>query len=166
MAVLRGAFGIVVSLLASDALSQPLDVSDPTPRPIHVAFEDSVDPGVVGASFGPELAAFYSEQAGIGTISIPVSSHEAARSGGSTAVPGSFTPVVIEVDLGSLEATSQPASGAVELFPGTGFSFTQHALGTTTVAGYVTNSGGFGCASQPTWIWPAPTSESGAARPA
>ncbi len=62
--MLRGAFGIVAPLLAADALSEPLDVSDPTPRPIHVAFEDSGDPGVVGTSFGPELAAFYSEQAG------------------------------------------------------------------------------------------------------
>jgi hypothetical protein len=124
------------------ALAQgaPLDVTDPTPRNVFVQVEQSSNLSTVGQAFGPAFPATWSASGNTGTLTISKETHEQMRvAGGYTAVPNSFTPIVFEIDLTTLEATSQPASGAMVSGP-IGFGFTQQALGTTTTAGYA--SGG------------------------
>jgi hypothetical protein len=144
---MRHAFlgGISLSfLLASAAHAQggaPLDVSDPTPRSVFVQVETSSNLGTVGQTFGPAYPATWSTAGSTGTLTISAATHAQMRTAGTgfTPVANSFTPIVIAMDLTSLEATSQPASGAM-VAGQLGFSFTQQVLGTTATAGYA--SGG------------------------
>lgn len=118
------------------ARAQPLDPYDATPRAIQVEQEISSDPGVVGQSYGPPLPASYSASDNVGTVVIPIESHEQMRSG-LQPLPGTFTPIVIKIDLTDLSAASQSASGAGQ---NTTFmaSFTQGPLSNSALAGYVT----------------------------
>jgi hypothetical protein len=121
---------------AAWAQGAPLDVTDATPRGVFVQVEDSSDLGVVGQSFGPAFPASYSVSGSTGTLTISAETHEQMRSGGALPpVSGSFTPIVIQIDLGSLAATSQVASGAFASGP-VSASFTQQALGTATAGGF------------------------------
>ena len=129
---------LVICLDAASARAEmPLDVLDPTPRSVFVEQEASVDPGIVGASFGPPLAASYSVAGNTGTLVIPIASHEAMRAGFLTPIPGTFTPITIEIDLTSLEATSQSASGSLQNGPIL-MAFVQAVLSSVAPAGYVT----------------------------
>jgi hypothetical protein len=63
-------------------------------------------------------------------------------------VPGSFTPIVIEIDLATRHGTSQVASGAFASGPATG-SFTQGVLRSDSVVGVIVSGvPPFTCASQ------------------
>ena len=124
------------------AVSEPLDLNDPTPRGVLVEPEISSNLATVGQSFGAPLPATYSASGGTGTLVIPVASYETLRSGSLTPVPGSFTALVISIDLATGSATSQPASGAVISGPGQAAVFTQQALGTDTLAGFMDGSTG------------------------
>ena len=127
-------------LLASSAFAQqPLDILDPSPRDVLVEVENSADLSVVGLSFGPPHLASYSATGNVGTLVIPVASHEDMRSGFLTPVPGTFTPIVIQIDLTTLSATSQAASGILQN-GNIGMAFTQNPLSTEATAGYI--SGG------------------------
>src|SRR5262245_35976575 len=99
---------------ASPVAGEPLDPFDPTPRAISVELEDSTDLDVVGVSYGDPVAASYSVSGGVGTVVTPVASHEQLRNQGLTPIPGTFTQVVIQIDLGDLGATSQSAQGAFQ----------------------------------------------------
>ena len=143
---LSGALALCASARAD---VEPLDPFDPTPRQILVELEISSDVGAVGVSYGPPLPASYSTSGGIGTVVIPIESHEQMRGGSLEPIPGTFTPFVIEIHLGDLSAASQSASGALQS-GGLLFGFTQNPLGTDTLAGYMsgeTNVPGF-CTSQ------------------
>jgi hypothetical protein len=131
-------------LLASDAHAQggaPLDTSDSTLRNVFVQVETSSNLGTVGQTFGPAYPATWSASGNTGTLTISAATHEEMRTAGTsfTPVPSSFTPIVVALDLTTLEATSQVASGAMTSGQ-LGFAFTQQVLGTTATAGYA--SGG------------------------
>lgn len=123
---------------SSEARSRtPLDVFDPTSRSVEFAVEISPEPNVVGQTFGPARSASWSSDGSTGTLIIAAATHEELRTGGGwTAVPGSFEPIVIEIDLATLEATSLPASGAIQS-GNLSSSFTQNALDSTAVVGYI-----------------------------
>ena len=126
-------------LLSSPAHAQggaPLDVSDPTPRTVFVQIESSSNRATVGQTFGPAFPATYSASGNTGTLTISIATHEQMRTDGFTPVPGTFTPLVFEIDRTTLQATSQVASGALGSGQA-GFSFTQQVLGTTTTAGFM-----------------------------
>jgi hypothetical protein len=129
---------VALALLAQRGAAEPLDPFDPTPRAIQVELENSTDVGVVGVSYGPPAAASYSVSGGIGTVVIPVASHEQLRTQGLPPIPGSFTPVVIQIDLGDLGASSQTASGAFQS-GGLLAGFTQNPLGSDTLAGHASS---------------------------
>jgi hypothetical protein len=119
------------------AASEPIDLNDPMPRSVLFQVESSTNPATVGQSFGgPSLPATYSASGGTGTLVIPVESHEALR-GGLTPVPGSFTPIVISIDLATHAATSQPAGGQATDGGNLSFSWSLHALTTNGTAGFV-----------------------------
>ena len=122
---------------ASAAAEQPLNVLDPTLRGVFVEVEISSDLSIVGESFGPTYQATYSASGNVGTLVIPVTSHEEMREGFLTPIPGTFTPIVIEIDLTTFAATSQTASGALQSGPVT-MAFVQHPLSTEATAGYIT----------------------------
>jgi hypothetical protein len=134
-ASLRTLASAVLALAAATAHAEPLDLNDPTPRDVLFQVETSGNLATVGQSFGPALPATYSASGGIGTLVIPISSHEALRAF-LPPVPGSFTPIVIQIDLATHAATSQPAGGQMADGPIT-FAFTQNALGTGTTGGFV-----------------------------
>lgn len=115
----------------------PLDVQNATPRSVGFEIEISPALNVVGQSFGPLRTATWLASGSTGTLRISAATHEAMRSGASwTPVPGSFDPIVIQIDLTTLEATSQPASGALES-GNIGLSFTQNALDTSAIVAYI-----------------------------
>ena len=116
---------------------EPLDVLDRTLRGVFVEVEISSDLSIVGESFGPTHQATYSASGNVGTLVIPVTSHEEMREGFLTPIPGTFTPIVIEIDLTTFAATSQTASGALQSGP-IAMGFVQHPLGTEATAGYIT----------------------------
>lgn len=129
----------VALLLASAARAQggaPLDVSDPTPRNVFVQVETSSNRATVGQTFGPAVPATYSASGNTGTLTISVETHEQLRAGSFTPVPGTFTPIVFQIDPTTLQATSQQASGELVSGP-MGFGFIQRPLGTTTTAGFM-----------------------------
>jgi hypothetical protein len=130
---------LALPLLASAAHAQagaPLDVSDPTPRTVLVQVETSTNFAIVGQTFGPAFPASYAVSGNIATLTITAETHEQMRDGSFyMAVPGTFSPLVIEIDRTTLEATSEPAYGVLDVgFP---ISFTQQTLGTTTLGGFV-----------------------------
>ena len=128
--------GIAWAPATALAQATPLDVADPTPRAVLVQVETSSNLATVGQSFGPLLPATYSAAGGVGTLVIPVASHEAMRAGGIPPVPGSFTPIVIQIDLATHAASSQSAGGA-QAGGGQTFSFSLSALSTSGPAGFV-----------------------------
>jgi len=113
----------------------PLDILDGTLRNVLVQLEGSADPSIVGQDFGAEFPATYSASENIGTLVISAATHELMLAGGYPPVPGSFTPITIQFDLTTFEATSQPASGAMGSGQ-IGGAFTQQALDTLTVGGF------------------------------
>ena len=121
--------------LAARAQGAPLDVLDPSPRSVLVQVENSSNLATVGQSFGPAFPATWSVSGNTGTLTISAATHEQMRSGGLDPVPGTFTPILIEIDLTSLEASSPIASGALAS-GGISFSFVQQALGSTTTGGF------------------------------
>ena len=105
--------------------TQALNLLDPSTREVFVELEISSDRSVVGQSYGPPVSALYSASGGIGTLVIPVESHEELRP-----FAGELQPVVIEIDLGDFSAVSSTSG----LAPGS-IAFSQD-LGTETLAGY------------------------------
>jgi hypothetical protein len=106
---------------------------------VFVEVENSSELSTVGVSFGPLHSASYSASGNVGTLVIPAESHEDMREGFLTPIPGTFTPIVIDIDLTTLAAISQAASGALQSGP-ISMAFTQNPLGTGDTAGYI--SGG------------------------
>ena len=126
-----------LALAPAAALAEPLDVLDPTPRSVLVEREISTDPATVGQSYGPPVPATYSASGGTGTLVIPIESHQTLRGGPAIPpVPGSYTPIVISIDLATGAATSQPAAGA-HAGGGQTFSFAVNALSTSAPGGFV-----------------------------
>ncbi len=103
-----------------------LNLLDPSTREVFVELEISSDLSVVGQSYGPPVSALYSASGGIGTLVIPVESHEEL-------IPftGELQPVVIEIDLVDFSAVSSTSG----LDPVLLAAFSED-LGTETLAGY------------------------------
>ena len=133
---------------AADA-AVPLQVFDTTARSVAVEIENSSAIDVVGQSYGPAFPASYSASGGVGTLVISAATHEAMYAGSIPApVPGSFTPIVIEIDLATLHATSQIASGGFASGQLTG-GFTQAVLRSDSVVGVIVSGvPPFTCSSQ------------------
>jgi hypothetical protein len=67
----------------------------------------------VGQTFGPDFPASYSASGNVGTLVISAATHEAMWAGYFPApVPGSFAPIVIEIDITTRHAVSQATSGS------------------------------------------------------
>ncbi len=134
---------------AADA-AVPLRILDTTSRAAFVEIESSSNIDTVGQSFGgPVYPATYSATGSTGTLVISATTHEAMYAGNFPApVPGSFTPIVIEIDLATRHGTSQVAGGAFASGPATG-SFTQGVLRSDSVVGVIVSGvPPFTCASQ------------------
>ena len=139
----RRTLAVVVSLTlyagaSASAAEQPLDLTDPTPRTIFVALENSAEVSIVGQSFGPSLPASYSASGGIGTVLISAATHELLREFFLPPVPESFSSIVIEINLNTLEAVTQGASGAFAN-PPLFLSFSRSALSTQGLAGFISH---------------------------
>ena len=120
----------------------PLDVQDPAPRTVLVEWENSTDLSAVGVSYAAPVEASYSASGNVGTLVIPVESHEMIHEATGEPVPGTFSSVTIEIDLTTLEATSQAAGGQITTAAGPqGVIFTQNPLSTSGIAGYATSAG-------------------------
>jgi hypothetical protein len=114
----------LLGLAAGSAGAVPLDLEDASSRSILVE------------SFGVTVPAGYAVSGGMGIVTISATDHELLRPHSLDPVPGSFTPLVLRIDLGDGSATSDQASGAWET-PPQSESFTQGPLSTEAAAGYV-----------------------------
>lgn len=126
-----GVFGLLLVglfLVSPNARAdtQALNLLDPSTREVFVELEISSDRSVVGQSYGPPVSALYSASGGIGTLVIPVESHEELRP-----FTGDLQPVVIEIDLVDFSAVSSTSG----LDPVLLAAFSED-LGTATLAGY------------------------------
>jgi hypothetical protein len=141
----------VAILLAAAAEARalvPLRIEDETERAVFVEVEGSSDLAIVGQSFGPPFPATYSASGGVGTLVISAETHAAMRAGFLEPVPGSFTPIEIEIDLATRHATSGSASGALASGP-ISMTFTQNPLASDAVLGFVgPDIGPIPCTSQ------------------
>ena len=122
--LIRSLCAALVGIATPAAIAQtPLDVFDPTPRDVLVQANVS-------------FIATYSASGNTGTLVIPVAAHEQMRSGFLDPVPTTFTPITIDIDLTTFEATSSPASGAMSSGP-ISLSFATGVLDTTALAGFM-----------------------------
>jgi hypothetical protein len=151
LALLACSLGFLPPLLAGAA--QPLDPSDHTAREIRVHFERSFnDPGAVAQTFDEGWPATWSVQGNVGRVEMSVPIHEKARESlqglGLIAIPTTFSPFVVEVDLTTLAATSLATGGA--LSNGTqGFGFSTRVLDTQAAGGFIgPDTGPLFCTSQ------------------
>jgi hypothetical protein len=129
------ALGLGFAGAANAQGGEPLDVTDPTPRSVFVQVESSSNLATVGQSFGPAFPATWSASGNTGTLTISAATHEQMRPELLLPVPGTFTPIVFQIDLTTLQATSQPAGG--QMTDGSlSFTFSQGPLGTTTTGGF------------------------------
>jgi hypothetical protein len=126
----------MATLAATQEPLPPFDLFNPVARDVLVYLETSSDLAIVGQTFGPGLPATYSASGNIGTLVIPPESHELMAADLFTPVPGSYTPVIVEFDLTTFEATTQPASGANASGP-ISEGFSQRALDTTALGGFI-----------------------------
>lgn len=129
---------LALALLPGAARAQgtPLDVTNPTARAVFVQMESSSNLAVVGQSFGPPFPATWSVSGNTGTVTISAETFEEMLGIGMPPVPESFTPVVIEIDRTSLEATSQVASAGYH--NGSAWlTIELQALDTTATGGFV-----------------------------
>jgi len=130
--------------------AEPLDVTDATPRSVAVQFEDSADLSSTGQSFGSFWPAAWSVSGNVGRVEISIETHEQLRDpplDNMAPVPGTFEPIVIEIDLSTLEATTLPTSGAFT--NGTqSFAFATFALDSTGVGGFASPGTPWFCSSQ------------------
>ena len=139
-----GAFGLLLVGLflvspSARADTPALNLLDPSTREVFVELEISSDRSVVGQSYGPPVSALYSASGGIGTLVIPVESHEELRP-----FTGELQPVVIEIDLVDFSAVSSTSG----LDPVLLAAFSED-LGTETLAGVALVEGlPFFCTSQ------------------
>ena len=104
----------------------------------------------MGQSYaGPVFPATYSATGSVGTLVISAATHEAMYAGYFPApVPGSFTPIVIEIDLATRHATSQVASGGFSSGQLSG-GFSQGVLQSNAVLGVIVSGvPPFTCTSQ------------------
>ena len=133
---------------AADA-AVPLQLLDTTARQVVVEIENSSAIDTVGQTFGADFPASYPVAGGSGRVVISAATHEAMWAGYFPApVPGSFTPIVIEIELATHHAMSQVASGGFASGPLTE-GFTQGVLRSDATAGVIVSGvPPFTCASQ------------------
>ncbi len=138
----------VAGVSGADA-AVPLRILDTPARDVFVEIENSSSIDNVGQSYGPAFPATYSATGSVGTLVISAATHEAMYAGYIPApVPGSFTPIVIEIDLATRHAESQVASGGFASGQLTG-SFSQGVLRSDSVVGVIVSGvPPFTCASQ------------------
>lgn len=127
-------------LLPSAALAAPLDLSDPTPRTVQIEFdEDTTDIGAIGSLYGPPLEASYASDGVTATITVPGAALEALVDavfvGTATAIPGSFSNYVLEIDVATGDVLSANVAGDIDVILLGTLGLTQTAA-STIVGGY------------------------------
>lgn len=129
---------LALGLLPSAARAQgtPLDVTNPTSRAVFVQLENSANRAIVGQSFGPPFSASWSVSGNTGTVTISAETFEEMLDIGMPPVPESFTPLVIEIDRTSLQATSQVANAGYDN-GAAWLTIELQALDTTATGGFV-----------------------------
>lgn len=148
MRVAARVLGVVLAgvLSAATVGAEPLDVTDPTSRPIRVEFEVSEDPTVVGESWSAPFQATYAATGNVGTVVVPASGYAAAIETHDldffdllllwTLVPGSASELRIDIDLTTLEATAQPASHQITIPTPPQIGSVTRELDTAATAGF------------------------------
>ena len=127
--------------LTSAASAAPLDVLDPTPRPIWVQFETSANPGVVGVAYSAAFPGFYSASGNVGTVSVSGPVYEAYLTsvGGINhlpVVPGTFSSFVLSIDRTTLHATAASPQGQL-VAPAGPNAFVSRGFSSSAPAGFV-----------------------------
>lgn len=136
---------VILSLCAATSSSfaqTPLDVFDPTPRTILVRMEQTPDPAILGITYSDAVEAAYSVSGNIGTIEIaPEAYFQMRLDEYMQYAPGAWgtgSSLIIEIDLMTLEATSQAANFSYFWFVGAGIMneayFAQDVLATDVSA--------------------------------
>ncbi len=140
--LLRSAIAIALFALAPSSFAQePFDVSDRATRVVMVQVENSADPAVIGQSFGAPVSATYYVQGNTGHIVLSPASHGELRLGGSTTASANFPQLDLEIDLATLEVSSQPQTTWSHIrfndYFGTTASIQQHGMSTDAAAGII-----------------------------
>ena len=129
------------------ASAEPLDVFDPTQRPIRIEFEISANPGTIGQTWSAPFEATYAASGNTGTVVVSAAAYASAIAtqqldyvsalAAWTLVSGSASELRLAIDLTTLQATAQPAHYSVSLAisPPQDGVVTRN-LATTTVAGF------------------------------
>jgi len=119
--------GCLALLCGLSARAEPLDLQDPTPRPVQVDWQ------------GQTAVAGFAVDGDSAVVSLSAEAHEQLRPHFLEPVPGSFSPLVITIDRSLGVGTSSQASGAWASGP-TSASFVQGPLSTEATAGFVQSS--------------------------
>lgn len=145
-ALLRSVIAVALLALSSSSFAQePLDLSNPTARTVWVHFEESSDPTAIGQTFGPPFPATYWVEGNTGKLLVDAIWHRQLRMQGfSPEYSAMASALEYEIDLTTLEASSQPAFAEFRIMRGAGIFYTtwidQQALGTTASAGVISGN--------------------------
>ncbi len=135
MGALLAAFA-AATLLAGSASALPLDLANPAPRTLLVEIENSGDPRIVGASYYPAVTGAYSSDGSTGRIVVAGTSLETLYQGFTfPPVPGSFSDLVVEIDLATLEVVVEPLNLVFRHSTGVNFGFVGNGLDSTAIGG-------------------------------
>ena len=130
---------VLANCLSLSAHAEPLDISDLTLRDIIVEV-----PG-----YSLEIEATYGAKRVGGVPSLTEGEVQVAGAAyenylavvgdnpGGIVIPGSFSDVTLTIDTASLEVTTEPITGFVDIFVGPNAGLTR-SLGTATTAGFQT----------------------------
>ena len=131
---------LALLLPCSIAAAAPLDLGDPTPRTVLVEFdEDSTDLAAIGSLYGAPIEASFTSDGVTATIAVPGVALEALVDsvfvGTATAVPGSFSDYVLQIDVATGEVLAADVSGDIQVVLLGVLQLTQTAS-STTLAGF------------------------------
>ncbi len=130
------AWGLVLVASNGTAATPPLDLADPTLRPIVVEFETSSNLSTVGAAYGESVSATYSAASGVGTVVIAGDDFEDLFTTPGFVIESS--DIVIEITLATGDAAVASASGTVS-FSGAGYTWFW-SLDTIRTGGWIEHS--------------------------
>lgn len=132
-----GSFVVALFVAGVADAAVPLQILDASARQVVVETESSSAIDTVGQTFGAGFPASYSASGNVGTLVISAATHAAMWAGWFPApAPGSFAPIVIEIDLTTRHAVSQVTSGSFSSWPLTE-SFTQGVLRSDATQGVI-----------------------------
>jgi hypothetical protein len=127
-------------LFSGSAAGAPLDLANETTRTVLVQVdEDAADLAAIGSAFGPTLEADYSSTGPTRIIVIDGADIEdligIVFAGAASAVPGSFSDYVVEIDAATLEVLEASVSGSINV-PIVGVVSVDQSADSTTLSGF------------------------------